>query len=59
MFKEWEDEQARLAEAAMERVREFGRKSPEERFQWMVDRGLIDKDGNVTCCKFHDHERDL
>ena len=40
--------QARLAALAAENVAAFSRKSPAERFDYLVRQGLVDRDGNLT-----------
>lgn len=40
--------QAKMAEIAAENVAVFSRKSPKERFEWLVRQGLVDRAGNLT-----------
>ena len=40
--------ETRMAAIATENVAKFSRKTPAERFQYMVDRGLINQQGEVT-----------
>lgn len=45
---DWHESQRRLAERAVEEGKQFSALTPRQRFRWLVGRGLIDANGNLT-----------
>lgn len=44
----WEESQTQLVLSIKKKVEEFNAKSPTERYQWLIDHGLINVDGSLT-----------
>ncbi len=48
---DWHSQQDKLAKELTKRVRWFGSLTPQERWDWLIEHGLIDKDGKPLAKK--------